>query len=68
MPTQLPHDARVAIYDEDNLTAPAISAVVNLTNNLAEITALLEGSGHSVELLTEDDILNHKLMTADGAA
>jgi len=62
---QIPRDARVAIYDEANLTAPAISAAVNLTNNLAEITTLLENVGHSVELLTEADILNHELMTAD---
>ena len=65
IPAQIPRDARVAIYDEDNLTAPLISAAVNLTNNLAEITTLLEGAGHTVELLTEADILNHELITAD---
>ncbi|MHA1484571.1 MAG: DUF4350 domain-containing protein, partial [Candidatus Thorarchaeota archaeon] len=65
VPAQIPQDARVAIYDEANLTAPAISAAVNLTNNLAEITTLLEGAGHTVELLTEADILNHELITAD---
>ena len=63
--SQMPRDARVAIYDEANLTVPAISAAVNLTNNLAEITTLLEGAGHSVDLLTEEDILNHELITAD---
>ena len=56
---------RVAIYDEDNLTVPAISDASDLTNNLAEVTTLLEGAGHSVVLLTEEDILNHELITAD---
>ena len=56
---------RVAIYDEDNLTAPAISDASDLTNNLAEITTLLEGAGHTVTLLTEEDILNHELLTVD---
>ncbi len=65
VPAQIPRDARVAIYDESNLTAPTISAAVNLTNNLAEITALLEGAGHTVDLLTEADILDHELITAD---
>ncbi len=63
--SQIPRDARVAIYDEANLTVPAISQAVNLTNNLAEITTLLEGAGHTVDLLTEEDILNHELITAD---
>ncbi|MHA1615036.1 MAG: hypothetical protein ACTSYJ_09340 [Candidatus Thorarchaeota archaeon] len=63
--SQLSHNARVAIYDEDNLTVPAISQAVNLTNNLAEITTLLEGAGHTVDLLTEADILSHELLTAD---
>jgi len=63
--SQIPRDARVAIYDEANLTVPAISQAVNLTNNLAEITTLLEGADHTVDLLTEEDILNHELITAD---
>lgn len=63
--SQIPHDARVAIYDEDNLTSPVYSTAVNLTNNLNEITTLLEDAGHSVEALTEEDILNHELLTAD---
>ncbi|MGY5858564.1 MAG: DUF4350 domain-containing protein [Candidatus Thorarchaeota archaeon] len=63
--SQLSHNARVAIYDEDNLTAHVISDAVNLTNNIAEITTLLEGAGHTVEDLTEEDILNHELITAD---
>ena len=65
VPAQIPQDARVAIYDEGNLTVPAISHAINVTNNLAEITALLEGAGHTVDLLTEADILNHELITAD---
>jgi len=63
--SQLSHNARVAIYDEDNLTVPVISHASNLSNNLTEITALLEGAGHSVDLLTEEDILDHELITAD---
>jgi len=63
--SQVSRDARVAIYDEDDLSVPVISHALNPTNNLAEITALLEGAGHSVDLLTEEDILDHKLMTAD---
>ncbi|TFH05355.1 MAG: hypothetical protein E4H14_12910 [Candidatus Thorarchaeota archaeon] len=63
--SQLSHNARVAIYDEDNLTVPVISDAQNLSNNLTEITTLLEGAGHSVDLLTEEDILAHDLITAD---
>lgn len=63
--SQIPHNARIAIYDEDNLTVPLVSHASNLTNNLVEITSLLEEAGHSVEALTEEDILNHELITAD---
>ena len=65
--SQLPHNARVAIYDEDNVTVPAISDAADgsLTNNLTEVTTLLEDAGHSVDLLTEEDILDHQLITAD---
>ncbi|MFW9851284.1 MAG: hypothetical protein ACFFF4_19315, partial [Candidatus Thorarchaeota archaeon] len=65
--SQLPHNARVAIYDEDNVTVPAISdaAPGSLTNNITEISTLLENAGHTVDLLTEEDILDHQLITAD---
>jgi len=63
--SQISHNARVAIYDEDNLTAPVICKAENLTNNIAEITTLLEDAGHTVDALTEADILNHELITAD---
>ncbi|MHA1389592.1 MAG: hypothetical protein ACTSUZ_12675 [Candidatus Thorarchaeota archaeon] len=65
--SQLSHNARVAIYDEDNLTVPAISDAADgsLTNNLTEVTSLLEDAGHSVDLLTEADILDHQLITVD---
>jgi len=63
--SQLSHDARVAIYNEDNLTAPVMCLAENLTNNIAEITTLLEGAGHTVDALTEEDILNHELNTDD---
>ncbi|MFX1560742.1 MAG: hypothetical protein ACFFBL_09155 [Promethearchaeota archaeon] len=62
--SQIPHNARVAIYDEDNVTTPAYSGAYYLTNNITEITTLLESAGHSVEALTEEDILNHELITA----
>jgi hypothetical protein len=63
--SQIPYNARVAIYDEDNLTVPSLSVAENLTNNIAEITTLLEGAGHFVDALSTSDILNHKLITAD---
>ena len=63
--SQIPHNARIAIYNEANLTVPDLSLAVNLTNNIAELTTLLEGAGHSVEALSTGDILNHELMTAD---
>ncbi|MHA2070703.1 MAG: hypothetical protein ACW985_02830, partial [Candidatus Thorarchaeota archaeon] len=63
------HTARVAIYDEDNTTAPvaagASAALSGLTNNVDEVKTLLEGAGHSVTLLTTQDILDHELITAD---
>ncbi|MHA2379606.1 MAG: hypothetical protein ACXADS_10020 [Candidatus Thorarchaeota archaeon] len=62
---QLPKNARIAIYDESNLTVPNLSFAEGLTNDLAEITTLLEGAGHTVEALSTSDILNHELMTAD---
>ncbi|MHA2359264.1 MAG: DUF4350 domain-containing protein [Candidatus Thorarchaeota archaeon] len=62
---QLPKHARIAIYDESNLTVPSLSLAEDLTNDIAEITTLLEGAGHTVEALTTSDILNHELMTAD---
>ncbi|MHA2192518.1 MAG: hypothetical protein ACXAAR_03730 [Candidatus Thorarchaeota archaeon] len=61
--------AKVAIYDEDNTTAPveagAAAALSGLTNNVDEVRTLLEGAGHSVTLLTTQDILDHELITAD---
>ncbi|MFW9944792.1 MAG: DUF4350 domain-containing protein [Candidatus Sifarchaeia archaeon] len=65
LPAQIPRDARVAIYDENNLTVPAISHASGLTNNISEITTLLEGAGHSVDHLSTGDILNHELTTSD---
>lgn len=65
LPAQIPRDARVAIYDENNLTVPAISHASSLTNNISEITTLLEGAGHSVDHLSTGDILNHELTTSD---
>ncbi len=63
------HTARVAIYDEDNTTAPveigASSGLSGLTNNVNEARTLLEAAGHSVTLLTTQDILDHELITAD---
>jgi hypothetical protein len=63
------HTARVAIYDEDNTTAPvaagASAALSGLTNNVDEVKILLEADGHSVTLLTTQDILDHELITAN---
>jgi hypothetical protein len=63
------HTARVAIYDEDNTTAPveagASLSLSGLTNNVDEARTLLEAAGHTVTLLTTQDILNHELTTAD---
>jgi hypothetical protein len=64
-PAQLPHDARIAIYDEDNLTVPDHSNAENLTNHVDVLVSLLEGAGHEVTLLTTADILNHELLTVD---
>ena len=63
------HSARVAIYDEDNTTAPveagASPALSGFTNNVNEIQVLLEGAGHDVSLLTTEEILDHELITAN---
>jgi hypothetical protein len=64
-PAQIQHDARIAIYDEDNVTVPANSAAENLTNHVDALVTLLEGVGHEVTLLTTADILNHELLTID---
>ncbi|MFW9958013.1 MAG: hypothetical protein ACFFCT_08080 [Candidatus Odinarchaeota archaeon] len=64
-PAQMSRDARVAIYDEDNVTVPAYSNAENLTNHLDELETLLEDAGHSVTRLTTADILNHELLTID---
>jgi len=65
IPAQIPHEARVAIYDEANVTVPAYSSAENLTNHLDELETILEGSGHTVARLTTADILNHELLTID---
>jgi len=61
------HTVRVAIYDEDNTTAPvgANPTITGFTNNVNEIETLLESAGHEATLLTTQDILNHELITAD---
>jgi hypothetical protein len=64
-PAQIPHDARIAVYDEDNLTVPTNSLAENLTNHVDALVTLLEGAGHEVTLLTTADILNHELLTID---
>jgi hypothetical protein len=68
IPAQTSHSVRVAIYDEADTTAPVGANPIHnnsFTNNLNEIEALLEGAGHTVTLLDEQDILNRQLMTAD---
>jgi len=65
VPAQIQRDARVAIYDEDNTTAPAESSASGFTNNVNELVTLLTGAGHEATLLTTQDILDHELITAD---
>lgn len=65
MLSQIPHDGRIAIYDESNVTVPAYSNAENLTNHIDEIASLLESAGHNVTSLTTADILNHELLTVD---
>ncbi len=66
MPLQsVPREARVAIYDESNATTPTSSEATGLSNNLDEIIGILANVGHKVSKLTTDDILSHKLLTAD---
>ncbi|MHA1965132.1 MAG: hypothetical protein ACW97G_11160 [Candidatus Thorarchaeota archaeon] len=68
IPAQIDHSVRVAIYDEDDTTVPLGASVVlnnSFTNNLNEVQTILEGAGHTVTLLDEQDILDHQLMTAD---
>jgi hypothetical protein len=64
-PAQIQRNARVAIYDEDNTTAPAASSASGFTNNVDELVTLLSGAGHEATLLTTQDILDHELITAD---
>ncbi|NHJ13405.1 MAG: hypothetical protein EAX95_06990 [Candidatus Thorarchaeota archaeon] len=59
------HSVRVAVYSEANTTVPSYSFAEGLTNHLSEVVALLEDAGYSVDLLSTQDILDHKLMTAD---
>ncbi len=56
---------RVAIFDEDDTTVPIYSNAENLTNHLDEIETILEDAGHTVTHLTEEDILDHELITAN---
>ncbi len=68
IPAQTSHSVRVAIYDEADITVPTgPNPILNnsFTNNLNEIESLLEGAGHTVTLLDEQNILDHQLMTAD---
>ncbi|MBN2229108.1 MAG: hypothetical protein JW779_05900 [Candidatus Thorarchaeota archaeon] len=64
-PAQVSRDARIAVYDEDNVTVPTESAAENLTNHISALVTLLENAGHEVTELTTADILNHELSVAD---
>jgi hypothetical protein len=63
----IPRTIRVAIYNEPNTTAPsyATGGGPALDNNYTGVMQLLQGAGYQVDELTCDDIINHKLMTAD---
>ncbi|MBD3202614.1 MAG: hypothetical protein GF316_21555 [Candidatus Lokiarchaeota archaeon] len=55
----------IAIYNEANTTEPTFSDYSTLTNNYTGLTTLLDATGYDYTELTTDDILNHKLLTAD---
>ncbi|NHJ47480.1 MAG: DUF4350 domain-containing protein [Asgard group archaeon] len=60
-------EIRVAIYDEDNLTAPAYSSSPGfLRNNVTYLASLFSGSDSiSTTLVTEEDILDNVLTTVN---
>jgi hypothetical protein len=63
---QFVHKAiRVALYNETNGTRPEYASVGLLSTNVTVARDILEGAGFDVELLTFQDILNHRLNTAN---
>ena len=61
----IPRTARVAIYNEPNVTQPGYTSGNVFTNNYTGLKTLLEGEGYQVSELTCNDIYDHKLLTAD---
>ena len=55
---------RVAVYAEENVTLPNY-AMGLATDYFANVAQMLNDAGYSVTLLSEEDILNHDLITAD---
>ncbi len=62
----IPRDVRVAVYAEQNLTAPAYAGSYggDTGNNASEMSNILEAGGYDVTLLTTADIAEHKLLTS----
>ncbi len=56
---------RVAVYNEPNTTVPEYGAGGPYTNHYDILVAFLNDQGFSASSLTFQDILDHKLMTAD---
>lgn len=65
--SSIPRDVRVAVYAEQNLTAPtyAVPYGGDIGNNASEMSSILEDGGYDVTLLTTADIAEHKLLTSD---
>ncbi|MFX1280959.1 MAG: DUF4350 domain-containing protein, partial [Promethearchaeota archaeon] len=56
---------RIAIYNEPNVTETTYAAGGTYTNDYSAVMGYLQTEGHKVTELTQSDILNHDLMTAD---
>ncbi len=61
---QIQRTIRVAVYNETNATTPSYTTGI-MNTNYSIITALLTSAGYDVTILTFQDILDHKLKTAD---
>jgi len=60
-----PRNIRVAIYNETNFTKPTWAYDGSFTQDSTDIAQVLEDAGYQVELLTFQDLLDHRLIVAD---
>ncbi|MBS3794531.1 MAG: hypothetical protein KGY80_06525, partial [Candidatus Thorarchaeota archaeon] len=60
-----PRNIRVAIYNETNFTKPTWAYDGLFTQDSTDIAQVLEDAGYQVELLTFQDLLDHRLIVAD---